>query len=104
MQGKDRSQIHKVDAAKKVEQAVPGRRAGAASAFSRHPDLAEAPVALDSPDEADANGPAPQRQNSATAAPAFVPLPVTPEVERMLQARHLIVIAIVAVTVQGLSK
>lgn len=99
MQGKDRSQIHRSDAAKRDDQAGAGRRAGAASAFSRHPDLAEAPVAIDSTDEVNANSPAPQRQNSATAAPAFVPLPVTPAVESMLQARRLIVIMIAAVIV-----
>ena len=99
MQGKDGSQIHKSDEVKRDEQAGAGRRAGAASAFSRHPDLAEAPVATDSTDEADAS-PAPQRQNSATAAPAFVPLPVTPAVERMLQARHLKVLVIAIATME----
>ena len=67
-------------------------RTATASAFSRHPDLAEAPVldvALESAEGADMDDLLAQRQKRAAAAAAavFVPLAVTPAVERMLQVR-----------------
>lgn len=68
-----------------------GRSAATASAFSRHPDLAEAPlldVSLECSAGADADDLVSQRQKR-TAAAVFVPLAVTPAVERMLQVRLL---------------
>ena len=69
------------------------RSAATASAFSRHPDLAEAPVldiALEASEGADADELLSQRQKRTAAATAvFVPLAVTPAVERMLQVRLL---------------
>lgn len=64
------------------------RRAATSLAFSRHPDLAEAPVldvSLDPVDDPVLDGLVPQRQKRTAAATAFVPLAVTPAVERMLQ-------------------
>ena len=67
------------------------RSAATASAFSRHPDLAEAPVldiALEASEGADADDLLSQRRKRTAAATAvFVPLAVTPAVERMLQVR-----------------
>lgn len=64
------------------------RRAATSLAFSRHPDLAEAPVldvSLDPVNDPALDGLVPQRQKRTAAATAFVPLAVTPAVERMLQ-------------------
>ena len=70
-------------------QSCMARSAATSLALSRHPDLAEAPVldlAVDTPDDADLDGLLSQRRKRA-AATAFVPLAVTPAVERMLQVR-----------------
>lgn len=72
----------------KPDQAtMAARSAATASAFSRHPDLAEAPV-LVTRDSLDEDSLLSQRQTRAAATAAFVPLAVTPAVERMLQVRH----------------
>ncbi len=83
MQGRERSQPNLAQAAgSQVDQAA-ARRAATSSAFSRHPDLADAPMLDMSVEflEEGSNKAPPARP----LAPVFIPPVVTPAVERMLQ-------------------
>ena len=89
VQGREGKQDSPTQKGQHDQAGAAARSAATASAFSRHPDLAEVPVldvALESSEGADADGVLAQRQKRAASA-VFVPLAVTPAVERMLQVR-----------------
>ena len=86
-EGKQHTPASKDPCSKPDQATMAARSAATASAFSRHPDLAEVPV-LVTRDSLDEDSLLSQRQKRAAATAAFVPLAVTPAVERMLQVRH----------------
>lgn len=86
-EGKQHTPAPKDPSSKPDQATMAARSAATASAFSRHPDLAEVPV-LATRESLDKDSLLSQRQKRAAATAAFVPLAVTPAAERMLQVRH----------------